>query len=230
VRVGTHYVSRTRRRIKVVDIDLDCDIVPITGLEHYAAIRGLVWLHGTPVGFVDVPVSSGACEPAVIRRAVAENLAEPIAKHLVSDVLASPARREWRSAEDLAGVAHAVPDEPAVLMTVAVCTRDRTADLARCLDALVQLDYPQLDLLVIDNAPQTDATQRLVRERYPAVRYVCELRPGLDWARNRAIGEARGDIIAFTDDDCVVHPQWARAIATAFQEPNVGAVTGLIAP
>src|SRR6185503_20882790 len=89
---------------------------------------------------------------------------------------------------------------PAV--TVAVCTRDRVEDLARCLDALEAIRYPALDLLVVDNAPATRDAERLVAGR-PRVRYVREVRPGLDWARNRAIAEARGEIVAFTDDDVV---------------------------
>ena len=58
-----------------------------------------------------------------------------------------------------------------------------------------------------------------------------EPRPGLDWARNRAILEAKGEIIAYTDDDVAVDPQWAKAIAQAFIEsPEVMAVTGLVMP
>lgn len=116
------------------------------------------------------------------------------------------------------------------LVTVAVCTRDRPTDLAICLDALLKLDYPNLDLLVVDNAPTHSLTAQLV-DQYPTVRYVCEPRPGLDWARNRAIAAARGEIIAYTDDDVVVDPQWVRAIAQAFAEnPAVMAVTGLVVP
>ena len=92
------------------------------------------------------------------------------------------------------------------LVTVAVCTRDRTDDLARCLDSLSCLDYPALEVLVVDNAPSSNATERLVRTRYPNWRYVCEPRPGLNWARNRAIIESSGEIIAYTDDDVVVDP------------------------
>ena len=117
------------------------------------------------------------------------------------------------------------------LVTVAVCTRDRTAQLAGCLDSLGRLDYPALDVLVVDNAPSDPATARLVGERYPQVRYVCEPRPGLNWARNRAIAEARGEIIAYTDDDVVVDPGWVRALAHVFaQHPEVMAVTGLVVP
>jgi O-antigen biosynthesis protein len=71
----------------------------------------------------------------------------------------------------------------------------------------------------------------LVRARYPQVRYVCEPRPGLNWARNRAIAEARGEIIAYTDDDVVVDRGWVRALAGVFaEEAGVMAVTGLVVP
>ena len=63
------------------------------------------------------------------------------------------------------------------------------------------------------------------------VRYVREPRPGLDWARNRAIAEARGDVIAFTDDDVAVDPGWIRALVAAFgSDETVAAVTGLVLP
>jgi GT2 family glycosyltransferase len=103
--------------------------------------------------------------------------------------------------------------------------------MKRCLDAIGRLDYPYLDILVIDNAPQTDATQELIETQFPQVRYVREPRPGLDWARNRAILEAKGEIIAYTDDDVVVDPGWVGAIAQVFTvNPNVMALTGLVVP
>lgn len=121
-----------------------------------------------------------------------------------------------------------MPSSP--LVTVAVCTRDRSAELAGCLEALAALRYPALDLLVVDNAPTSDVTERLVRN-YPLVRYCREPRPGLDWARNRAVREARGEIVAFTDDDVRVDPGWAGALAAVFAaHPEVAAVTGLVAP
>lgn len=120
------------------------------------------------------------------------------------------------------------PAGPSV--TVAVCTRDRPGDLARCLDALAAVTYPALELLVVDNAPSTDAAERLVRRR-PRVRYVREPRPGLDHARNRAIAEATGEILAFTDDDVMVDAEWVGALATVFRDdPGAGAATGLVLP
>jgi glycosyltransferase involved in cell wall biosynthesis len=104
--------------------------------------------------------------------------------------------------------------------------------LQGCLDALAALRYPEdlLDVLIVDNAP-TDASTRELVERYPRFRYVCEPRPGLDWARNRGILAARGDIIAYTDDDASVDEGWVAAIAGAFErEPEAMCVTGLVLP
>jgi glycosyltransferase involved in cell wall biosynthesis len=220
----------TRVRVKVVDVVLDGAVQTISGLQGYASIRGLVWLHGAPLGYIEAPVLRGECRADVLRAAIVRDLGPSIARHLVADMLATSGGDAGYQVDRLINASH--PEELVVfpLVTVAVCTRDRGADLAICLEALLQLDYPNLDLLVVDNAPSTDATERLVRDNYPQVRYVLEPRPGLDWARNRAIVEARGEIVAYTDDDCVVHPRWASAIATALQQPGVGAVTGLVVP
>jgi GT2 family glycosyltransferase len=84
---------------------------------------------------------------------------------------------------------------------------------------------------VVDNAPATDESHRLVQERFAEVRYVVEPRPGLNWARNRAIEAARGELIAFTDDDVVVDAEWTAALLAVFTaDPAVMAVTGLIVP
>jgi GT2 family glycosyltransferase len=114
-----------------------------------------------------------------------------------------------------------------------ICTRDRADDLALCLEALAQLAHSDLtlEILVVDNAPSTNATEQLVRGRYPQVRYVVEPRPGLNWARNRAILEAQSDLVAYTDDDVIVDREWVRASASVFAEnPEVMAVTGLVVP
>jgi glycosyltransferase involved in cell wall biosynthesis len=116
-------------------------------------------------------------------------------------------------------------------LTAAVCTRDGAPRLPECLDALCALAYPErsLDIVVVDNAPTDDSTRALLRDRYPRIRYLVEPRPGLDWARNRAILESRGEILAFTDDDVSVDAWWARSLARVFtEEPDAVVVTGLI--
>ncbi|GAB4192423.1 MAG: hypothetical protein OHK0022_06620 [Roseiflexaceae bacterium] len=216
-------------RTKVIVVELSLPLANLAGLEGYSTLRALVRLHDIPIGHITVPVSNGRCDVAALRKAIHSQLGWPLLReHLVRMLLsATPSGK-------LTDLVAAPPrPNPADLpsVTVAVCTRDRAADLALCLTALVRLDVPDLELLVIDNAPSDDATRQLVREHFPQVRYVCEPRPGLDWARNRALAEARGEIIAYTDDDVVVDAHWAHALAAVFAEhPQVMAVTGLVAP
>ena len=185
----------------------------------------LVRLHGCPLGVV-VPPASG-CTPAQLQQLALRELSEPIAKHLAADSIGS-------RVADPNGIAAPCPRSLVTgsVVTVAVCTRGRAGQIGECLESLAALDYPhrQLDLLVVDNAPDDSATRDLV-SRYPRLRYALEPRPGLDWARNRAVREARGDIIAFTDDDVSVDAAWVRAIAGAFaEEPHAMCVTGLVLP
>jgi glycosyltransferase involved in cell wall biosynthesis len=113
-------------------------------------------------------------------------------------------------------------------ISVAVCTRDRPQSLARCLRSLQQLDYPHFEVTVVDNCSRDTEVAEVIRRS--GFRYVREERPGLDWARNRAISEASHDLIAFIDDDAVAGRRWLKGIARAFQDPEVMAVTGLILP
>ena len=113
-------------------------------------------------------------------------------------------------------------------ISVVVCTRDRSAALARCLASLARLDSPPHEIVVVDNAPSDGETARVVAAT--PFRYVREDSPGLDRARNRGIAEARHDLIAFTDDDVEVEPGWLLALAAAFADTGVAGVTGRVLP
>jgi O-antigen biosynthesis protein len=114
------------------------------------------------------------------------------------------------------------------MCTAAICTRHRTVQLRRALASLgVQSEAP-LEILVIDNAPDSDETQRLVECEFPSVRCVREPRQGLDFARNRALTEARGEIVAFLDDDAVAHADWITIVRQAFADSSVGLCTGRV--
>lgn len=217
--------------IKVVDLELSRSISTIEGLEGYMGLRGLVRLHGVPLGYIDAPIILGCCTAETLSKLILEQHAWAIICQLLKNGLASSHRIENLRIEDLINLSPAEHTEEWPLVTVAVCTRDRPDDIKLCLEALNKLDYPNLDILIVDNAPQTAETQQLIKSHYPHVRYVCEPRPGLDWARNRAIIEAKGDIVAYTDDDVVVDPGWVKGLAKVFAEnPDVMAVTGLVVP
>ena len=113
-------------------------------------------------------------------------------------------------------------------ISVVVCTRDRSAALARCLASLARLDPSPHEVVVVDNAPSDGETARVVAAT--PFRYVREDSPGLDRARNRGIAEARHELIAFTDDDVEADPGWLRALAVPFADPAVAGVTGRVLP
>lgn len=195
--------------MKLVDLELGQAPVGLDNVEDYDFVRGLVCADRVPIGWAEIPILEGRCSAATIARALEQQFSRYTRRLPVSET---------------AG------DGPPPSVSVAVCTRDRSDDLAVCLKSLQELDYPALELIVVDNASSTDATARLVRQ-FPGVRYIREPRPGLDWARNRAIAAARGEIIAFTDDDVVVDAGWVRALAEAFRsDRHVMAVTGLVVP
>jgi len=117
--------------------------------------------------------------------------------------------------------------EPASRISAVICTRGRP-ELARRAIASLR-EQAVAEVLVVDNAPEDDATRALVRDRFPGVRYVVEPTPGLDFARNRALREATGDVVAFLDDDAVAEESWSSAFAAVFDsDSGVGACTARV--
>lgn len=115
-------------------------------------------------------------------------------------------------------------------VSVAICSRDRPQQLARAVEAIIGTLGMRDELLVILNAP-SNAEASFDRTRFPSVRVVVEDRPGLSWARNRAIAEFRGDVLLFTDDDCVPETGWVSAHRAVFaRNEEVDLVTGLVEP
>jgi GT2 family glycosyltransferase len=87
---------------------------------------------------------------------------------------------------------------------------------------------PPGEIIVVDNASRS-AEVAAVAELAGAI-LVREERPGLDYARNAGVTAAKGDMIAFCDDDVVLHRDWCREILTAFDDPVVDVLTGLVLP
>ncbi len=130
--------------------------------------------------------------------------------------------------EVIVALSIAATPPPAPPISVVVCTRDRPEALQHCLAALVRLDYPDFEVVVVDNASRDEATREVVAPT--PFRYVREERPGLNWARNRGADEAHHAIIAYTDDDVQVDRDWLWGIAAAFVDPQIAAMTGLVLP
>jgi GT2 family glycosyltransferase len=137
---------------------------------------------------------------------------------------------DWRKIERAceASTGAPAPQTSHSNISLVICTRDRPQELDRCLASLPFQSRRPDEIVVVDNASRTDETRQLVR-RHGAV-YVREDRPGLDIARNRGAEISNGDIVAYTDDDTVLHPSWLRRIGDAFDTKEIWAVTGLVLP
>ena len=110
-------------------------------------------------------------------------------------------------------------------VTVVVCTRDRLDTLEALLDALGRLDPAPAEVVVVDNAPPEGRDCRALVEAAGAV-YVREDTPGLNNAPGGGVAASGGELIAFTDDDCVPPATWLGALDELFDDENIGAVTG----
>ncbi len=112
-------------------------------------------------------------------------------------------------------------------MIVAIYNAQGT--LEECLDSLLALDYPsdRLELLCVDNA-STDRTPRILAGYGERVRVLHENKRGPAAARNRGLRHAGGEVVAFTDSDCVVDRHWLRFLVAPLQDASIGAVGGTI--
>lgn len=97
--------------------------------------------------------------------------------------------------------------------------------LPTCLDALARQTYPNLEVIVADNA-SIDESRTLLRERYPSVKVV-ELpeNRGFTGACNAGIRASTGGVVALLNNDTEVDPEWAAAVVNAFRRhPECGIV------
>lgn len=148
----------------------------------------LVRIQHIPVGYVFLPPD--AFGAAAVERKVWQEL--------------KPAINEGRRSVGLPGLeelpAGGIPEEPLLadqvdlpFVSVVVCTRDRTDSVLDTLRDLAGIHYARFEVVLVDNAPSSDATREAVLREFgadPRIRYVRELRPGLSCARNRGLREA----------------------------------------
>ena len=155
---------------RVLQIDLDAPLAPIPTSEKYAALWILVRVGRRPIGWVRL---RRAAIGAVLTPDMQATL---IADQIGLQVIDAYRNRQYENPEN--GDRSKLPS-----MSVVVCTREHPDVLERQLNSLMRLDYPNYEVIVIDNAPRTTRTRK-VCDRFPRVRYVLEPNKGLDYARN----------------------------------------------
>jgi glycosyltransferase involved in cell wall biosynthesis len=121
-----------------------------------------------------------------------------------------------------------IQEEVEMKCTVVVPTYNRLNSLKDTIKSLLHQDFPDLEIIIVDDG-STDGTSiyldKIKRTRGLSV--IHQINKGPAAARNSGIREAKGDIIAFTDDDCVVPPDWVSRITKEFKDPIIGFIGGL---
>jgi glycosyltransferase involved in cell wall biosynthesis len=228
--------------VLVAEVELSNPIEAIrsqrSGSPHRRAVV-LARLHGHPLGLVELDLPDGQLAAEQVANAIWAQTQSAVAAHLATDGVDGPTTlgvdgialefeptcvRERRSF---------LVDPPR--LTVIIPTRDRPQRVRDCLDRILANSYPhdRYEILVIDNAPSSDETARVVREygRTFPVRYGREDRSGSASARNRGMVLAEDELVVFTDDDAIVDRDWLAEIARAFvRHPEASAITGTLLP
>lgn len=222
------------RTARVIHIDLSDELAAVSQNSGvYDGVYLCFWYRTAPLGHCFVGAAELPLPPERLRMLASDAILPALVQYL------SPA--EGVSLETLTGErplarlgamldSRARRSRPTRTVSVVICTSNRSASLSRCLESLCELRRKPDEVVVVDNAPRTSETRDLVA-KHPHVRYVCEPRPGLSRARNAGIRNTTGEVIAFTDDDVVVSPDWLTELLNGFDEsPDVMAVTGLVLP
>jgi glycosyltransferase involved in cell wall biosynthesis len=199
----------------VTEVELDEPIEAVVPPRRedgsaYGRVRVLGRRGAQPLGLVELPVVGGSVAGDTVVGAFSDRIDEPNA--------GMDARVPRRTTGSEA------------LVSVIVCSRDREESLRAALRSILAVDYPAFEVVIVDSAPATDATSRVIQEANDhRVRYVHEPGSGLSRARNSGIEAARGEILAFTDDDVVVDRSWLQAILRGFRRAaRIDCVTGLV--
>lgn len=233
---------RTHDRLpaRVTDVDLADGLTSIPAVSGGRRVQRawlLVRIFSEPLGFVVLDVPATGLAPHDVAAAIDRKFGPTIraritaAGGVVGDELPTDGARVTHPPAYLAGRARVLRDAPPI--TVVVCTRDHPDGLRNCLDSLLAQRYFRYRVLVVDNAPSDNATERVVREYADKgpVDYLRENLPGLSRARNAAVAAAPGEILAWIDDDVVADPFWLAEVARALVEnPDADAVSGMIVP
>ena len=199
--------------VGTVGIDRNLEVLNPPDFGRAAEWRLVVTLDGRPVARLQVPDPGRVLGPGFLRSTVVAAADQPLRRQELA-----------RSLRSRMGVltAEAAPHRS---VSVVVCTHRRRDHLTQFLRAAAALEPAPGEIVVVDNAPAPgESCEEMVRAA--GLVYVREDRKGLNNARTAGIRAASGELVAFTDDDCIPPPGWLSALDELFDDVNAGAVTG----
>lgn len=230
--------------VQLEDVEIGAklpELRPGTGASGatYGSAFCTVRLHGHPLGVVEVDLPPEGLAPSVLAEEIGATLGPAIDAHLEADGIS----RQALGADGISG-----PERPACVtaiddflarapfVSVVIPTRDRPELAVEAVEAVLASHYPsdRYEVILVDNRPAEEwdpdepRTGALADNR---VRVLHEQVAGGANARNKGLAEAKGEIVAFTDDDVIADRLWLAAIARSFDDAaNVGAVSGIVMP
>jgi GT2 family glycosyltransferase/SAM-dependent methyltransferase len=228
-------------RWEVLQVRMDEPLRPLSAPENASGVYVVFWWNDIPLGHAlvragEFPLNETdilcralrAIAPAVGYYSLEHGFEPPLPVGRQNSGSTIPA-----SVESLVTLSHPlrklrtnpVPDK--VPVSVIVCTHRRPERLRRCLAALQRLNPSPVEIIVVDNAPEERSTLNVVEE-FDGIIHWPEPTLGLSRARNSGILRSSGRIVAFVDDDVLVHPRWLQGVWQAFSEDSVFGMTGLV--
>jgi len=119
-----------------------------------------------------------------------------------------------------------VKSVPSATVSIIIPTFNGASRITKCLDALLQQKSAlSREILVVDDG-STDNTVQVVQQ-YQGIRLISQANAGPAAARNRGALEARGEIVLFTDDDCIPASSWLAEMIAPFSDVDVAGVKGV---
>lgn len=120
-----------------------------------------------------------------------------------------------------------------IFLSIIICTLNRRKELLNCLCELVEqaVEFSDVEIIIVDNG-STDGTEEAVRKSISNISipcsYVYEGRPGLSNARNAGRSKARGEVLAYIDDDAIPHSDWVKRVREHFLTRSSDCLAGRV--
>jgi GT2 family glycosyltransferase/ubiquinone/menaquinone biosynthesis C-methylase UbiE len=230
-------------RWEVIQVRLDEPLRAMCTPENAAGVYLVFWWNDIPLGHALAYAGEFPLNEADIQRRALRAIAPAVEYYSLEHCLKlslrapqrNPAENFCARLESLAALSQPLKNlttkVPAahsqVPVSVIVCTHRRPEKLRRCLAALQRLNPSPAEIIVVDNSPEERSTLDVV-EDFAGVSYLPEPIRGLSRARNSGIVRSSAEIVAFVDDDVLVHPRWLLSVRQALSPDSVFGMAGLV--